>query len=225
VSDALLRVDMHVHTHRSYDCLSTPREILRAAAAAGIDRVVITDHNEIAGALELRELDSARVIVGEEVKTREGMDIIGIFLEELIPRGTPARETCERILAQGGVVYLPHPFDRARAGRPELLDSLLDLVDVVEVHNARCWPRRLNESARAWAERHGKLEGSGSDAHGVGEIGRGFVEVPFFEPRRDSFLAALAAGKVAGVMHSSLLVRATSTWAKLRKRVLPGGPG
>lgn len=216
---SLLRVDMHLHTHHSFDCLSTGEGILRAARERGIDRLVITDHNEIAGALELRERDPERVIVGEEVKTREGFDVIGIFVGELIPKGTPARETCERIRGQGGVVYVPHPFDAARAGAGRFLADLEDLVDVVEVHNARCWWSGFNERARRWAEEHGKIPGAGSDAHTLREIGAGHVEVPPFTPDRESFLAALAAGRVAGRTRSSPAYRLVSTYAKLHKKL------
>jgi predicted metal-dependent phosphoesterase TrpH len=222
VSHSPLRVDMHLHSDRSFDCLSRPRDILAAARHRSIDRLVITDHNEIDGALRLKEMDPDRVIVGEEVKTKEGFDVIGIFVGELIPRGTPARETCIRIREQGGIVYLPHPFDGSRSGGPHLIEALSDLIDVVEVHNARCWPTRLNDRALAWAEEKGKLMGAGSDAHTVAEIGRGYVEVPNFEPTRDSFLRALSQGKVAGMVNTSPAYRLASTWAKVRKR-LPGG--
>jgi predicted metal-dependent phosphoesterase TrpH len=216
-----LRVDMHLHTCVSYDCLSRCEDVLAVARARGIDRLVVTDHNRIDGALRMQALDPARVIVGEEVKTAEGPDLIGIFLTEEIPRRTPAREACERIRAQGGVVYVPHPFDLRRSGGARLLDELADLVDVVEAHNARTWSRALNEKGEAWARAHGKLLGAGSDAHTPGEIGRGYVEVPFFEPNRESFLAALAAGTVGGRTYSSPAVSLFSTWAKVRKR-FPG---
>jgi predicted metal-dependent phosphoesterase TrpH len=215
-------MDMHLHTHRSFDCLSRPADILRVARERGIDRLVVTDHNEVDGARELQALDPERVLVGEEVKTREGCDVIGILLTERIPERTPARETCERIRAQGGVVYLPHPFDTGRSGAgARLLEELADLVDVVEVHNARCFRQSFNARAAAWAARHGKLPGCGSDAHTVREIGAAFVEVPPFEPTREGLLAALAAGTLAHRTRSSPLYRAASTWAKLRKR-LPG---
>ena len=214
-----LRMDMHLHTHRSFDCLSDPAAILAAARARGIDRLVVTDHDEIAGALELREMDPERVLVGEEVKTREGFDLIGILMTELIPSGTPARETCEAIRAQGGVVYVPHPFDVARAGAGRHLAELADVVDVVEVHNARCWMPSFNRRALEWAERNGTLMGAGSDAHTVGEIGRGIVELPPFEPTRDGLLDALGRSTVAVRTRSSPLVRAASTYAKLRKRL------
>jgi predicted metal-dependent phosphoesterase TrpH len=216
-----LRVDMHLHTCVSYDCLSRYEAILEVARERGIDRLVVTDHDAVEGARRMQALDPVRVIVGEEVKTAEGPDLIGIFLTEAIPRRTPAREACERIRAQGGVVYVPHPFDLRRSGGARLLDELADLVDVVEAHNARTWSRALNEQGEAWARAHGKLLGAGSDAHSPGEVGRGYVEVPPFEPNRASFLAALAAGEVVGRTYSSPAVSLRSTWAKVRKR-LPG---
>ncbi len=219
MSSPTLRVDMHLHTHRSFDSLNSPRDILAAAAARGIDRLIITDHNEIRGARELREMEPDRIIVGEEVKTREGFDVIGIFLEQLIPKGTPARETCEQIRDQGGVVYLPHPFDGSRSARPEALEALADLIDVVEVHNARCWPVSFNRRAFDWAGQQRKLMGAGSDAHTIREIGRGFVEVPPFRPDRESFLKALAAGRIAGQVSTSPVFRLASNWAKIRKKV------
>ncbi len=213
----LIRVDMHLHTYRSFDCLSRPQAILAAAAERGIDRLIITDHNEISGAVEARELAPDRVIVGEEVKTREGFDIIGIFIEEVIPRGTPARETCIRIRDQGGVVYFPHPFDGSRAGGARFLQELDELVDVIEVHNARCFPRSLNRRAWKWARERGKLMGGGSDAHTVREVGRGFVQMPAFSHDRESLLRALAIGQVLGQVSTSPLYRIASNYAKVRK--------
>lgn len=221
-SAASVRVDMHVHTCASFDCLNTPEGILRAADRCGVRHVVITDHNRIDGALHLQRLAPERILVGEEVKTREGADIIGIFLAELIPRGTPARETCERIREQGGVVYVPHPFDTRRAGGGEILERIADLVDVVEAHNARTWKRGVNQRGEDWARSHNKLLGAGSDAHTLREIGRGFVEVPPFEMHREGFLAALAAGRVAGRNSSSPACSVFSTYAKLHKRFVPG---
>jgi predicted metal-dependent phosphoesterase TrpH len=218
-SSPVLRVDMHVHTSRSFDSLNQPERILQAARERGIDRIVITDHNEIEGARLLQRMDPERILVGEEVKTREGVDIIGIFLQELIPKGTPARETCERIREQGGAVYLPHPFDTKRSGGSRLLPELVDLLDVIEVHNARCWTRATNRRAEEWAGANGKLFGAGSDAHTIAEIGRGYVEVPPFTPDRDGFLTALRAGRIAGKAMSSPLYHLASTYAKLHKRL------
>jgi predicted metal-dependent phosphoesterase TrpH len=215
-----LRVDMHCHTRASKDSLNPYDGIVPAMDAAGIDRVVITDHDRIEGALRMHARAPGRVIVGEEVRTLEGPDLIGIFLTELIPRHTPLRETCLRIREQGGVVYVPHPFDTRRRGGGELLEGIADLVDVVEAHNARTFRPGVNEQGEAWARAHGKLLGAGSDAHTLGEIGAAHVDVPHFEPNRDSFLAALAdATIVRGT--SSLAVTVWSTYATLRKRIVP----
>lgn len=214
-----MRVDMHIHTRTSFDSLNDPDKVLRAARACGLNHIIITDHNAIDGALQLHEVDPSLVLVGEEVKTREGVDIIGIFLSELIPMNTPARETCKRIRDQGGVVYLPHPFDTSRSGGAPLLSELRDLIDVVEVHNARCMRAAINRQAEDWARAHGKLMGAGSDAHTIAEIGRGYVEMPSFEPDRASFLAALQHGEVTGRTMSSPLCHLFSTYAKLRKKV------
>lgn len=217
----LLRMDMHIHTHASFDCLNSPERVLEVARARGMDRVVITDHNEVGAAQALHELDPERVLIGEEVKTKERVDIIGILLRECIPKGTPARETCERIREQGGVVYLPHPFDTHRSGGGGLLEEIGELVDVVEAHNARSWKPGLNLRAEAWARAHGKLLGAGSDAHTLSEIGRGFMAVPPFAPDREGLLGALRAGQIAGRTVSSPLCHVSSTYAKLRKRWLP----
>jgi predicted metal-dependent phosphoesterase TrpH len=214
-----LRLDMHCHTSASFDSLSRPADVVRTARARGLDRLVVTDHNRIDGALRCRDLDPGLVIVGEEVKTRERVDIIGIFLTEAIPAGTPARETCERIRAAGGVVYMPHPFDGRRAGGGALLEELEDLVDVVEVHNARS-SRGRNRAAERWATERGKPMGAGSDAHTLREIARGVVELPDFAHDRESLLAALRAGRIVR-REVSRAASLWSTWAKLRKR-LPG---
>jgi len=216
---ARLRMDMHLHTRHSFDCLSDPVQILEAADRRGVDRLIVTDHNEIAGALELRDIAPDRVLVGEEVKTGEGYDVIGILLEERIPAGTPARETCERIRDQGGVVYIPHPFDGARAGGARFLESLSDLIDVVEVHNARCLRATYNRQAWQWARDNDKLVGAGSDAHTLAEIGAALIELPHFELNRASLLKALSSAVVVRQERSSPLYRISSTYAKLHKRL------
>jgi predicted metal-dependent phosphoesterase TrpH len=216
-----IRIDLHLHTSASFDCLSEPIRVLERALDAGLDRIAITDHNELSAALWMKERYPDRIVVGEEVKTAEGVDVIGYFLHEPIARGTPARETCKRIHAQGGVVYVPHPFARGKGGGGRILEQIADLVDAVEAFNARLHDAALNERAAAWGRSHSKPLGAGSDAHTLDEVGRAWVEMPRFDDERASFLAALRAGTVHGV-ESPRSVHLASTWAKLRKR-LPGG--
>jgi predicted metal-dependent phosphoesterase TrpH len=212
-----LRVDMHLHTSRSFDSLNDPDAVVRVAVARGIDRICVTDHNQIAAALYLKERYPERVIVGEEEKTAEGVDIIGLFLREFIPKGTPARETCELIRAQGGLVYVPHPFASGKGGGGRILPEIADLVDAVEGFNARIHFRRLNEAAVAWAAEHGLAIGAGSDAHTLREVGRAYVELPVFDDEPAAFLAALRQGRIHGRL-SSWAVHLGSTYAKLRKK-------
>ncbi|MFO7262278.1 MAG: PHP domain-containing protein [bacterium] len=212
-----IRVDMHLHTAGSYDCLSDPDEVVRTALARGVDRICVTDHNDIAVALELKRRYPDRVIVGEEIRTAEGVDIIGLFLREPIEKGTPARETCLRIRAQGGVVYVPHPFVGGKGGGGRILGEIADLVDAVEGFNARIHFQRLNDRAVAWAGAHGVAVGAGSDAHTLAEVGRAYVEVPPFDDEPSAFLAALRQGRIHGRL-SPWRVHIASTFAKLRKR-------
>ncbi|HEX6133392.1 MAG TPA: PHP domain-containing protein [Longimicrobiales bacterium] len=209
---------MHLHTLGSFDCLNEPEAVVARARARGLDRVCITDHDEIAVALELHRLHPERVIVGEEVKTAEGVDIIGLFLAEKIPRGTPARATCERIREQGGIVYVPHPFARGKGGGGRVLDEIADLIDVLEGFNARIHDPSLNEQAVAWARARGLPLGAGSDAHTLREVGRAWVEVPPYGDGPGAFLAALRSGTMHGEP-SSRAVHVASTWARVRKWV------
>jgi predicted metal-dependent phosphoesterase TrpH len=215
---ATIRVDMHLHTVRSFDCLSDPELVLKAAAERGIDRICVTDHNEIATALWLKKRYPDRVIVGEEVKTEERVDVIGLYIERQIARGTPARKTCELIHEQGGLVYMPHPYAGGKGGDGRLLDELADLIDVVEVFNARLHRPELNQKAADWAARHHRPGGAGSDAHTLAEIGRAYVEVPPFIDSASGFLLALRSARVVGTT-TPRLAHVASTYAKVHKAI------
>ncbi len=212
-----LRVDLHIHTRASHDCLSDYTDVVATARARGLHRIAITDHNEIDGAFRVRDLAPDLVIVGEEVKTAEGVDITGLFLSEKIPKGTPAVETAQAIREQGGFVYVPHPFAGGKGLGDDVLGAIEPWVDCVEIFNARIHTPALNEKARRWAEERNLPGGAGSDAHTLREIGRGLIEVPAFEGQED-FLEALRAGRVAG-RSSSRLVHLASTWAKLAGKI------
>ena len=213
-----MRIDMHLHTACSFDCLSDPERVVSAARERGLDRICVTDHNRIDGALALKHAHPDFIIVGEEVKTGEGVDIIGLFIHTLIPKGTPARETCERIHEQGGIVYVPHPFARGKGGGGFILPLIEDLVDAVEGFNARLHDPALNEQAVAWARARNLPLGAGSDAHTLAELGRGYVEVASFDDDPAAFMNALRSATIHGTT-SPHTVHVASTWAKVHKKI------
>jgi predicted metal-dependent phosphoesterase TrpH len=215
---ATIRLDLHLHSSASWDCLSPPRSLLDAALQRGLHRIAITDHNCLDVALAMHQEFPDQVIPGEEVRTGEGVDLIGLFLRREIPKGTPATEACRLIREDGGIVYLPHPFAPGKGGSGRLAEGLAPLVDVVEVFNARLHPGRLNKPAEALARAHGKLLGAGSDAHTLREMGGAWVEVPVHENEPEALLAALRRGKVHG-RTAPRWVHIASTWAKLRKNL------
>jgi dephospho-CoA kinase len=219
----LMTLDLHLHTWGSWDCLSDPEAVLAAALARGYDRIAITDHNRLEVALRMAERHPERIIPGEEVKTAEGIDVIGLYLSREIPKGTPAEETIERIRAQGGIPYLPHPYAGGKGGGGKHAERLGSLCDVVEIFNARLHDRSMNDRARELADRLGKLRSAGSDAHTVGEVGNAFVRVPRHENRADALRAALAHSAIGGE-EAPRRVHLASTWAKVRKK-LPRTPG
>ncbi len=190
---------MHSHTMWSGDSTTTPDEIAAAVTEAGIDVLCITDHNAIKGAVDLVDRLPCRVIVGEELRTHAG-EIIGLFLTERIPVGVQPDDAARAIRAQGGIVYIPHPYDPMRRNiNAEALDALIGdrLVDAIEVINAKTSLRSSNLRAAATAETHDMAAGAGSDAHVPDAIGAAYVEMPDFDGPSD-FLAKLRLGRPVG---------------------------
>ena len=211
-----VRVDLHIHTCHSVDCLMTLDEVVEAARARGLGALAITDHDEIEGALALSRSAPFPVIVGEEVNAGDG-EIIGLFLREWIPPKLGPAETIARIRAQGGLVYIPHPFDSHRFPlREPVLEELVTQMDLIEVLNARVSNAVFNARAASFARQHNLPGGAGSDAHTAGEIGRAYVEMDAFVDR-DGFMSSIARATVGGSV-SGLHVHFWSTWAKLIKR-------
>ena len=194
-----MRVDMHMHTMWSGDATTTPDELREAVAESGIDVLCITDHATINGAVELGDSLGCRVVVGEEVRTGAG-EMIGLFLTDRLPFGISPAAAVETIRGQGGVIYVPHPFDPMRHCLDEdVLEGLAadGGLDAVEALNAKVSLSHLNRRAAEFAERHGLLAGAGSDAHEPSAIGAAYVEMPDFTDGR-SFLASLAQGRIVG---------------------------
>jgi predicted metal-dependent phosphoesterase TrpH len=197
--DGTVRVDLHTHTMWSGDSTTTPDEFAAATEASGLDVVCITDHNAIAGAVTLRDVVGCRVVVGEEVRTTAG-ELIGLFLTERVPTGLGHLDTARAIRDQGGVVYVPHPFDPMRRNMNErALYELAeaDLLDAVEVFNAKTSLASLNRRAAEFAAEFGIVGGAGSDGHVPDALGAAYVEIDDFETPAE-FLAGLARGRVAG---------------------------
>jgi predicted metal-dependent phosphoesterase TrpH len=176
-SRPLIEVDLHMHTDHSGDC-ATPVEVLLATARErGLGAIAVTDHNEISGALEAAEQAASagvKVIVGEEVKTASQGEVIGLFLKEKIPRGLSLEETVAEIKRQGGIVYVPHPFDRMHSVPDyEHLLSILDDVDAIEIFNPRVAISAFNDEAARFAAKYRIVAGAGSDSHvaqGLGSV-------------------------------------------------------
>ena len=185
-----LRVDLHSHTWYSGDSVTTPAMLVRRARAAGLDRIAVTDHGTLDGALEARAIDPELVIVGEEISCAGHTHLIGLFLTERIPNRLSIEESARRIREQGGIVYAPHPYAYATAAAKRAR-RLLDVADVAEVFNARGFLPTWNRKATAEVKRLGLPGGVGSDAHLPWEVGRVYLEMPYFD-NANSFLAAIA---------------------------------
>src|SRR3989454_3375244 len=171
----LIHVDLHMHTNHSYDCATTVDKLLETAKAQGLGAIAVTDHNEISGALEAAErADGIKVIVGEEVKTADQGEVIGLFIDHKIPRGMTLEETIAEIRRQGGLVYVPHPFDRMHSVPDyEHLLNVVEDIDAIEVFNPRVAMKSFNEEAARFAAKYRIVAGAGSDSHvpqGLGSV-------------------------------------------------------
>jgi len=191
----LIEVDLHMHTDHSPDCATPVEVLLETARDRGLGAIAITDHNEVSGALEARRIaegmDDLKVIVAEEVKTAEQGEVIGLFLEEKIPRGMTMAETIAAIRAQGGLVYVPHPFDRFHSvpDYEHLLD-IVEEIDVLEVFNPRVALTAFNEEAERFARKYRIVPGAGSDSHVAQGLGSVRVRIHDFEGPEE-FLEAM----------------------------------
>src|SRR5207253_1723124 len=191
--------DLHTHTSWSHDCGVEVSELLDHAELEGLGAIAVTDHNALGGALEAVELARGRdlvVVPGEEVKTDGQGEVIGLFLSEEIPRGLSFADTIAAIKSQGGIVYLPHPFDRLHAiPDPATLHRNIADVDVFEVYNARLLFEAYNDEALRFARKYNLTMGAGSDAHVAQGLGTGGLRMRAFRDPEE-FLLSLRSAEV-----------------------------
>lgn len=210
-SRPLIDVDLHMHTDHSGDC-ATPVEVLLATARdQGLGAIAVTDHNEISGALDAASKAAdygVKVIVAEEVKTKDQGEVIGLFITEKIPRGMTLQETIAEIKRQGGLVYVPHPFDRMHAvpDYEHLLD-VVDDIDLIEVYNPRVAIGAFNEEAQRFAEKYRIPAAAGSDSHVAAGLGTVRNRMPDFDGPQE-FLAALRSNRITTKPGTLLYVQA-----------------
>ena len=224
-------IDLHCHTSASFDCLARPGDVVRAAAARGLTHLVVTDHDRIEGALATRAAAPAglTVIVGEEVRTADG-DLIAAYLDRAVAPGMSAVETVAAVREQGGLVGVPHPFDRLRGSllMDARMSTLLSLVDWVEVHNARLVGSG-NERAAELAREHGLAGVAVSDAHSILEVGVAYTALDGDPSTPAGLLAALASAEIVPG-RASYVIRLWTPVAKAvnrvrgNRRIQPGAP-
>ena len=216
-----IKADLHVHTKYSFDCSTPVEAVIDQCLKVGIECIAVADHGTITGALEMKRRAPFQVIVAEEILTPLG-EIMGLFLTEEVSNGMSVEETIKRIKDQGGLVGLPHPFDRLRGinhrGCGEI-ERLVAQIDIVEVFNSRSLPLGgADKRASLFAARHNLLCSAGSDAHTLREIGHAYVELPSFETV-DEFRESLAHGHIFGC-HTCPIVHFRSMWNTVTKRLL-----
>ena len=214
--------DLHLHTTWSHDCQIPVPELLDHAEATGLGAIAVTDHNVFGGALEAAEQARGReliVIPGEEVKTDTQGEVIGLFLREEIPRGLSFADTVAAIREQGGIVYLPHPFDRIHTvPDPTTIHRHLAEIDVLEVYNARLLFETYNEEALRFARKYGLQMGAGSDAHVLQGVGTGVLRMRAFEGPEE-FLLSLRSAQVQRRPRSLLYLQSLKWAAQAKERV------
>jgi predicted metal-dependent phosphoesterase TrpH len=214
--------DLHMHTSWSHDCQIDVEELLDHAEAEGLGAIAVTDHNAFGGAREAVDLARGRgltIIPGEEIKTDGQGEVIGLFLKDEIPRGLSFADTIAAIRAQGGLVYLPHPFDRLHAiPDPATLHRHLADIDVFEVYNARLLFEAYNDEAIRFARKYGLTMGAGSDAHVLQGVGTGALRMRAFDGR-DEFLLSLRTAQVLRRPRSLVYLQSLKWVAQAKERV------
>lgn len=189
----MLRVDLHLHSHFSHDGQSSLQDLIDRARECGLDRIALTDHNTVEGALQFIALAPELAIVGEEAKTLEG-EVIGLFITERVPPFLRPEQAMDLIHRMGGLTYIPHPLDRHRSHfRPDRVVELAERIDIIESYNPWC-DAEANRAAARLAEELGKVKATGSDAHSAAELGRSWMEMDAYAGPED-FLEKLRSAR------------------------------
>lgn len=214
----MLRVEFHSHTIYSKDSLTKPEQLIEVCREKGIDRIVITDHNTIAGAKQAQQLAPELIIIGEEIMTTEG-EILAAFVEQEIPAGLSSYEVIHILREQNAFISVSHPFDQWRSGHWQLADliNIAPLVDAIEIFNARCMLPRFNRRALEFAEKHDLAGTVGSDAHAAFELGKATMILPEFSNADELRLAFQRANYETSL--SSPFIHFTSRYAVWRKKL------
>ena len=211
-----------MHTNWSHDCAVDPADLIMYAEGSSLGAIAVTDHNAFGGALETAELARDHeliVIPGEEVKTDGQGEIIGLFLQEEIPRGLSFADTVAAIKGQGGIVYLPHPFDRMHSiPDPATLQRHLADIDVFEVYNARLLFEAYNDEALRFATKYNLTMGAGSDAHVLQGVGSGALRMRAFDGPEE-FLQSLRSAQVLRRPRSLVYLQSLKWMAQAKERV------
>ena len=220
----LVRVEFHCHTIFSKDSLSRPEDLLETCRRRGIDRLAVTDHNTIAGAVQAQHLDPQRVIIGEEIMTEKG-ELLALFVQEEIPKGLPPLEAIRRLRQQNAFISVSHPFDAARNGAWSLahLLEIVPLVDAIETFNSRCAGPLPNQQALAFAAQHHLAGTVGSDAHTLWEVGRATLAMEQFTDAAG--LRRSIQQAQARLLPSPFWVHFASTYARIYKKLKNNPPG
>jgi hypothetical protein len=186
-----MKADFHTHTVASPDGALTAEDIRRVLAGGILDVIAVTDHNTTDFAQELHAQLGEHIIVGEEITTLQG-EVIGLYLQQTVPAGLTLPDTLAAIHAQGGLVYVPHPFETVRQGVSLLsLDAVADQIDIVEIHNGRAIFQNKSRQARQWAAAHNVVGAASSDAHGIHGWGRTYTTLSAM-PSKDTLISLLA---------------------------------
>jgi len=218
---SLAFADFHTHDRFSRDSILSEDKFIRVALERGLTHVAVTNHNNVEGAIAVRDRvaalgvnDRLTVILGEEVSTSDG-EVVGLFLQRTIPRGLTADETADEIHAQGGLVSVPHPFDPFRPSHIRRLPleklARAGKIDMLEVFNSRVTFSRHNEQAAEFAARHGIPGIACSDSHSAFEVAMSFNALPAFETA-DELREGLAENEWHG-SRSTVLIHLTTRWA------------